>query len=90
MTTKLKRWWLFAAVSLFCITGCDDKQKWTIVTDPQGKYGYVNWNGRVEGEYKTCEEAQAARDKAKKWSDDYDAEWAKKHSHGYYKKADCK
>ena len=74
---------------LFCITGCDHKPNWTIVIDPQGNYGYVNWEGRVEGEYKTCEEAQAARDKAKKWSDDFDANMKKKRSRGYYQKANC-
>lgn len=81
---------MFAAVSLLCITGCDYKPKWTIVTDPQGNYSYVDWNGRMVGEYKTCEQAQAARDKSKKWSDDFDSDWEKKHASGYYKKADCK
>lgn len=62
--------------------------KWEIVTDPQGKYGFVDWNGEVEGEYKTCDEARAAMVEAKKWSDNYDADWEKKHTPGFYKAVD--
>jgi len=87
---KLKEFSLVAALGLFCITGCDHHPKWSIVTDPNGNYGYVSWDGNVNGGFKTCEEAQAARDEKKKWSDDFEDKYKKEHSSGYWKKSDCK
>ena len=84
---KLNRLWLLAAVSLFC-TGCDQIPKWTIVTDPQGHYGYVSWDGEVNGGYRTRKEAEAARDDKKQWSDAFQARWKREHQRGYFKKAD--
>lgn len=82
------------AVAIACSVGLYihvHKPKWSIVTDPQGNYGYVSYDGEVEGGFKTCEGVKAARDAKRKWSDEYDAQWSKTHWNPfYYKKADCK
>lgn len=64
--------------------------KWSVIVDTSdGSYGFVDFARRTKTGFKTCEEAKAASDADRAWSDNWDAERRKARAWFRYKKVEC-